>query len=812
VYDTENGMLYVVNTGAHDVSVIDHNRVVGTVPVGGNPGFPTFNPHDGVVYVPNAATDNVSVLVGARVIASVGVGMGPRFATYDAANRNVYVSDFYSDDVSVITGTSFDALVDVGSGPLFEAYDSGNGFVYVENSAANDVSILNGTTVVGTVSVGGFPHASAYDPGNGFLYVPNFNSNTVSVLDGTSSLATVDVGTEPVDAAYDDESGDVYVTNYGSNDVSVLNGTRVVGRVAVGSEPLYAAYDAGLGEFFVPNDASDNVSVLAGTHVIASVSVGSLPEYATYDDGNGDVYVSNSGSGNVSVLLAPHGYSATFRETGLSPGNPWSVLLNGTFLTTTWSNLTFAEANGTYPFTVGSVGGMGTDPSTGSVSVTGASVAIPLTFAFQPAYSVTFTEVGLPTRANWSVILGGVRQWTTTTTIAFEAPSGVVAYSVGVVPGWTTPSFQGLVIVNGSAMELGVSWTQLTYSVTFRENGLPVGAWWWVQVDGGPMASSGTSELGFFLPNGTYEYSVFAFDQPYSAAGGSFEVTGAPVSLPAPFVASPYAVTFAETGLAIGTNWSVTVDGDTVFSTGTSIVFPEANGTYVYIIGRLPGWTTPTFAGSVAVNGGPVLKPVPWVQVAYPVTFTEQGLAKGTEWWVNVTGGAPGYSSTGEVVLNEPNGSYTYTAATIDQDYASAPGSFGINGTAYFVSVRFLPVTFVVVFWETGLPFGTNWSVTADGVTAQRTNDTLTLELGNGTYPFSVGPVTGYTAAPSTGTVSVRGGPASEVVTFSRNTATFLGFPPWEGYAMLGGIPAATFVAILAWGLWRRSRRRPSAP
>lgn len=44
----------------------------------------------------------------------------------------------------------------------------------------------------------------------------------------------------------------------------------------------------------------------------------------------------------------------------------------------------------------------------------------------------------------------------------------------------------------------------------------------------------------------------------------------------------PYLVTFMESGLASGSRWSVTLDGTSLNTTGTSLQFDETNGTYSY--------------------------------------------------------------------------------------------------------------------------------------------------------------------------------------------------------------------------------------
>ena len=64
---------------------------------------------------------------------------------------------------------------------------------------------------------------------------------------------------------------------------------------------------------------------------------------------------------------------------------------------------------------------------------------------------------------------------------------------------------------------------------------------------------------------------------------------------------------------------------------------------------------------------------------------------------------------------------------------------------------------------------------------------------------LSVGTVSGYTSSPSSGTVKVTGGPASESVTFSKTNQTtgFLGLPGYDGYIIVGVILAVAAVGAI---------------
>ena len=104
-----------------------------------------------------------------------------------------------------------------------------------------------------------------------------------------------------------------------------------------------------------------------------------------------------------------------------------------------------------------------------------------------------------------------------------------------------------------------------------------------------------------------------------------------------------------------------------------------------------------------------------------------------------------------------PTGWGTLNASALLKDWTSAPVS-----TEYSVA-----------FTESGLPPGTSWSVTLGGSTVPSTSSAITFVEPNGTYAYTVGAVSGYSASPSSGSIMVSGSNPSPVpITFSASSAT----------------------------------------
>lgn len=78
---------------------------------------------------------------------------------------------------------------------------------------------------------------------------------------------------------------------------------------------------------------------------------------------------------------------------------------------------------------------------------------------------------------------------------------------------------------------------------------------------------------------------------------------------------------------------------------------------------------------------------------------------------------------------------------------------------------------YTVAFVETGLPEGTDWSITMAGTMEHGTGSTLSFSEPNGTYPYFPGPVSGYTSYPEAN-VTVTGAAVNVSVSYTLNSST----------------------------------------
>lgn len=535
------------------------------LPVGSRPDGVAADTANGNVYVTGSQSDNVSVISGStqQVIATIPVGYNPSGVVFDSGNSEVYVANFLGGDVKVINTTTNTvvATIPISGGPVGLAYDSTHGNVYATDQYANLTSVISGSTnaVIAKVGVGVDPVAAAFDASTGDVYVANALSSNVSVIDTSTNTvsATISVGSEPLGVAYDSGSGDIYVTNWLSNNTTVISGVteKVVTSVTVDAHPVGIAYNTALSVIAVVADSASKVNFISNSTNarVANVTVGSLPLGIAYDPINGDEYVTNANSSNVSVIgtPVPPPYAVTFSESGLPAGTNWYVTLKGGSHYSTNGSIVFSETNGSYSFTVGAIAGYTASPPSGTVTVDGFAVPVPVTFS-PVVYGVTFYESGLPSGTLWSVTFNGTAGATTNSTLKFSAKNGTFPFVVASIPGFSAgPSF-GNETVAGSAVSIAITFTPVgikTYIVTFSETGLPSGMLWLVTLNGTPESSTLRS-LNFTEPNGAYPYTVGTVPgYNETPSSGTVTVNAGPTGVSVSFTKGP--ITPASKGSSI---------------------------------------------------------------------------------------------------------------------------------------------------------------------------------------------------------------------------------------------------------------------
>jgi hypothetical protein len=148
------------------------------------------------------------------------------------------------------------------------------------------------------------------------------------------------------------------------------------------------------------------------------------------------------------------------------------------------------------------------------------------------------------------------------------------------------------------------------------------------------------------------------------------------------------------------------------------------------------------------------------------------------------------------------------------QSYDTPIGRFVVSGSAIQITISFREELFTLTFVSIGLPPYVQWSVDLANYSRSGFGSIPFSGLSNGTYRFEVGPVAGYCALPSNGTVLVSGSPPAEDINFTpvhmvstnQTSSSYGPFsnPIW-GVMALAGAAGAIAVGFL---LLKQTRRR----
>ncbi|QQG48370.1 MAG: hypothetical protein HY247_06385 [archaeon] len=252
------------------------------------------------------------------------------------------------------------------------------------------------------------------------------------------------------------------------------------------------------------------------------------------------------------------------------------------------------------------------------------------------------------------------------------------------------------------------------------------------------MSQLGVTVSG--VPGSTYSFYVVTTDVCSSCGGPSYPSSSNSNTVSLTVPPSSSSVTFTESGLASGTSWGVTFNGQTQFQTTSTITFTSvSNGQYAWSLASpIPGgYTGSPSTGTVTVNGANVNQPITFTRV-YTVTFTESGLPSGTQWQVTFNGITQGGTANSVSFYTMPNGQYSFTVGSV-AGYIPSPstGTVTVNGA----NVN-QPITFDSAQLS-------NWMLDSRITVTQNTLSTVTLGSTSITDAFTQNPVTVYMLQPS---------------------------------------------------------------
>ncbi len=778
LYDSSNGFKYVSNSGSNNLSVIGkNNTVVGSIGVGNFPFGLAYDPSNNYIYVANLFSSSITILKPsqsglAATVATISLpsSFNPFFAVYDKSTASIYVSNVNGNQIAVVNGVNFQGYLNVMGSPAMMAYDTSNGNLYVadaQTSASTGygyISVIDSNgRVTANYSIPGSvnPFGVSYDPNRDLIYVSDANSNQIFVFNPQNHqfINDIQVGSEPYGISISPSGNLVEISNFDSGSISYLEYLGAVKAVTfkeVGLSPG-TSWSIRLGNVsLTSNTGTITFNETPGAYsfypaAVPGYELSSMPSAVAVSSQNVSVTINYEKLYGVSVI-----------ESGLPSGNVWGFTLNGNHYTTSAGAINLKLVNGSYNITPDSVAGYFI-PASKQVIVSGSGTDVYL--YYRTAYTLTFDESGLMPGQSWSVNVNGTIFTSSISTITVMLPNGTYSYYVNNVQGYELQPTAGSATINGSPVQIGISFVKL-YTVMFVEHGISPGSQWNVTL-GGRLISSSTGTISFLAANGTYSFNASApldYIPPYRSGSVSVSGSNEQVNL---YFTKDFKVAFAESGLPQGADWWVSIGGHNITSDSSMIALNLTNGSYSYSASKIFGYVLENGTGSIDVNGASVTVYLNYWKL-YQATFQETGLPAGTAWYVNITGKAPIEETSAYATVNLTNGTYSYSVATTDKSYSAAGGFLTVDGSGVSEQISFIPVEYKITFSENGLPAGVAWYLNiSNGHDYRSTSSGITLSLMNGTYSYAISTSDKeYSPASNSGSLSVIGKQASVVVQF----------------------------------------------
>ena len=458
------------------------------------------------------------------------------------------------------------------------------------------------------------------------------SEKSISPSSMSGNISTTNITPFTQDSSQNNSVGFVKYT------LDLLNNTLINGN-SVNTfndmHPAGVAFDPANGYIYVANSNSNTVSVINGAtnNVIANISVGLNPVGVAFDSSNGYVYVTNFYSGSVSVINGATNTVIANISVGTEP-----------------HAVAFDSSNG-YVYVANISGSVSVINGATNNVIANISVGLnPVGVAFDSSNGYVYVANEL---SNTVSVINGATNTVIANIIVGTAPAGVAF----------DPANGYIYVANSNSNTVSV--------INGATN----------NVIANIAVGSEPSGVAFDSSNG-YVYVT-------NYGSGSVSIIST-----SPQVINEYTVTFTESGLPSGTSWSVTFNGLTQSSTGSNITFPSISpGTYNYTVTAPSVYFASPSSGSITVTSYNVIEPITFSQQTYSVTFSESGLPSGTSWSVTLNGKTE-TSTTNTISFVEPNGTYSFSIASINgYSVSQSSGSITVNGTNISQNITFKPVT-----------------------------------------------------------------------------------------------------------------------
>ena len=398
---------------------------------------------------------------------------------------------------------------------------------------------------------------------NNTLVPGNYKVNTNYSINDTMS--------QPYYVIYDSLNGNMYVSDYNLGKIYEISSitNRIIATINEGGSCIGMAYDPSNGNIYVAT-GPNSVLVINNSTLIASVPVGMSPGYIAYDSFNGCMYVENWQTGNVTVFNATT-YQSVANINFSYYGAPWGITynpFNKNIYLVVFSNNTILIINSS------------TNTITGRIWV-----------GWAP------NEILYDPENNYMYVTNG--QSNDISVINSSTNKVIATISLGYTRQGYDRNPWGIAYDSQTHLIYVAEYLSGTVSVINPKNNSVVAR---VEVGVGPSNLAYDPSNGYIYVANWYSGTISIIDTHVYPA--------------------EYNVTFNETGLPPGAQWSVSLNGTVKNSTASSISFNESNGTYPYsVFVANKNYTPVQGTGVVTVSGANMTYAVKFKQLSSPMLW-----------------------------------------------------------------------------------------------------------------------------------------------------------------------------------------------
>lgn len=264
IYNEANKKLYLVDEVHDQIVVISSRDSSRRIAVGSTPIAVALNRRTGMLYVVNSGSRNISVVDTRKdtVIANIPTAARPYAIAVDESVNKIYVSNTFSNMLTVVDGKTNTAKnFPVGSADVILVGDHHH--IYLFGYESDTITDLNPDTGGTTKFSAGAMHLWGAVMDHKTLYISHIQDESFAAIDlATHSIQKITTGSMPCAMVQSTKTDQIYVANYADGTVSVFGKDHKIAAIPVSLHPQVLALDEEADLLYVVSPQQNSVTVV----------------------------------------------------------------------------------------------------------------------------------------------------------------------------------------------------------------------------------------------------------------------------------------------------------------------------------------------------------------------------------------------------------------------------------------------------------------------------------------------------------------------------------------------------------------------